>query len=241
MTGPDIPFTGYNMEMKKLPSNTKRFGSNVIVGIDEAGRGPLAGPVSVGVFAVSSVAVLRKFQGVKDSKQLSEKQREEWIKKIKDKSKKAQEIAYAVSFSSAKMIDKRGISFAVRSAIKRGLKRLERDGFVDVGAQIKLDGLLHAPSRFLNQKTIINGDATVPIIALASICAKVYRDRRMKKLAKRYPQYALEIHKGYGTAAHYKAIKKFGISDVHRRSYLKNLASHHVVSKKSVDGLKAEK
>jgi len=202
--------------------------STVLVGIDEAGRGPLAGPVSVGVFVVSSPAVLRKFHGVKDSKQLSEKQREGWLEKVKSErrraqaSSKAQEVAYAVSFSSAAVIDKKGITYAVRSAINRALKRLERDGFIDMTSQIKLDGLLHAHPRFNNQKTIINGDATEPIIALASICAKVHRDRRMKKLAKRYPQYGFDIHKGYGTAAHYKALKRHGVSDVHRKSYLKD-------------------
>ena len=193
--------------------------NKVIIGIDEAGRGPLAGPVSVGVFAVSSPSVLRKFRGVKDSKQLSEKQRKQWLAKIK----KAQGVAYAVSFSSAAIIDKKGITYAVRAAINRALERLERDGFIDTTSQIKLDGLLHAHPRFKNQKTIINGDATEPIIALASICAKVHRDRRMKRLAKKYPHYGFEIHKGYGTSAHYKAIKKYGISEVHRRSYLKSL------------------
>ncbi len=200
--------------------------NEVLVGIDEAGRGPLAGPVSVGVFVVSSSAILRKFRGVKDSKQLSEKQREEWLKKIKEArgvKGKVQEVAYAVSFSGAKIIDKHGITYAVRSAINRALKRLERDGFIGEDSYIKLDGLLHAPSRFRNQKTIINGDATEPIIALASICAKVYRDRRMKRFAKKYPRYGFEIHKGYGTAAHYKAIKKYGMTPIHRRSYLKNL------------------
>ena len=213
--------------------NTK----GIIVGIDEAGRGPLAGPVSVGVFAVRSRASLKKFKGVKDSKQLSEKQREEWLRIIKkiirSKSPGSSlsnrnndwQIAYAVSFSSATIIDRRGISYAVRSAINRALKRLERDGFIIESSQIKLDGLLHAHPRFKNQKTIINGDATEPIIALASICAKVYRDRRMKKAAIKYPGYGFEIHKGYGTAAHYKAIKKHGISTIHRRSYLKSIAT----------------
>ena len=227
VTNAPYPCTSYNGSMKKT----------VIVGIDEAGRGPLAGPVSVGVFVISSAAVLRKFNGVKDSKQLSEKQREEWLGKIKD----AQDVAYAVSFSSAKIIDKRGITYAVRSAINRALKRLERDGFIDVGVQIKLDGLLHAHPRFKNQKTIINGDATEPIIALASICAKVHRDRRMKNLAKIYPQYSFEIHKGYGTAAHYKAIKKYGISDAHRKSYLKSIKSSGSFNVSERSGLKLKK
>jgi ribonuclease HII len=200
-------------------STSSRSSKEILVGIDEAGRGPLAGPVSVGVLAMRSRKVLKMFRGVKDSKQLSEKQREEWLRLIK----KTREVAYTVSFSSHSVIDKRGISHAVRSAINRALKRLERDGFVNEHSCILLDGLLHAHPRFKNQKTIINGDATEPIIALASICAKVHRDKRLKKLAKKYPQYGFEVHKGYGTANHYKAIKKHGISPVHRRSYLKGM------------------
>lgn len=206
---------------------------NILVGIDEAGRGPLAGPVSVGVFVAKSSAVLRKFKGVKDSKQLSEKQRGEWLRTIKDL-RVMNEVVYAVSFSSASVIDNRGISYAVRAAINRALKRLERDGHVDESSRIKLDGLLHAHPRFKNQETIINGDATEPIIALASICAKVHRDRRMKNLAKIYPEYGFEIHKGYGTEKHYRAIKKHGMSPIHRRSYLKSLSE-------KVSGLKAKK
>jgi ribonuclease HII len=210
--------------------------NGVLVGIDEAGRGPLAGPVSVGVFVVRSRKVLRKFDGVKDSKQLSEKQREEWLRKIKTMACRSSsgsefarnlsndwEVAYTVSFSSVTIIDTKGISYAVRSAINRSLNRLERDGFINEKSKILLDGLLHAHPRFVNQKTIINGDATEPIIALASICAKVHRDRRMNRLVKKYPKYGFEVHKGYGTKAHYKAIKKHGISEIHRKSYLKRV------------------
>lgn len=193
------------------------------VGIDEAGRGPLAGPISVGAFSIKSKDILKRFKGVKDSKQLSEKQREEWFKTIKQRRKEGK-IAYAVSFSSAEVIDSKGITRATRAALNRCLKKLENKDFAPLKCKVLLDGSLYAPSRYADQKTIIDGDAKEPIIALASICAKVLRDRKMKRLAKKYPQYGFEIHKGYGTKAHYRAIKKHGVSKIHRRSFLKNFA-----------------
>jgi ribonuclease HII len=205
---------------------------NILVGIDEAGRGPLAGPVAVGVFVVSDPSILKIFKGVKDSKQLSEKQREEWFEKIKDEISKIKnrkqggldwEIDYTVSFSSSKVIDRVGITKAVQIAMNRALNTLKKRGSIAYSSKILLDGLLHAPEQYKDQKTIIHGDAIEPVISLASICAKVLRDRKMKRLIKKYPQYGFEIHKGYGTKSHYKAIKKYGVSDIHRRSYLKGL------------------
>jgi ribonuclease HII len=193
-----------------------------LIGIDEAGRGPLAGPISVGAFSVRSKDILKIFKGVKDSKQLSEKQREEWFKVIKQH-KKDGHIMYAVSFSSAGVIDEKGITHATKAALNRCLKRLEKKDFAPFKCRVLLDGSLYAPSRYADQKTIIDGDAKEPIIALASICAKVLRDRKMKRLAKKYPKYGFEIHKGYGTKAHYRAIRKHGPSDIHRRSFLKNI------------------
>lgn len=196
--------------------------SRFLIGIDEAGRGPLAGPISVGVFSVKDKKILQKFKGVKDSKQLSEKQREEWFGVIKQ-SKKDGHIFYAVSFSSAGIIDSKGLTRATRMAMNRCLKRLEKNGFAGLNSKILLDGSLYAPSIYEDQQTIIDGDAKESIIALASICAKVLRDRKMKRLAKEFPNYGFEIHKGYGTKAHYKAIKKHGMSQIHRRSFLRNI------------------
>ncbi len=190
-----------------------------LIGIDEAGRGPLAGPIAVGAFSVRSKDTLKKFKGVKDSKQLSELQREEWFKRIKEERNNGM-IGFAVSFSSAEVIDTKGITHATRAALNRCLKRLEKHDFAARKSRILLDGSLYAPSRYKDQKTIIDGDAKKPIIALASICAKVLRDRKMKRLAKKYPKYGFEIHKGYGTKAHYKAIKKHGLSEIHRKSFL---------------------
>ena len=128
---------------------------------------------------------------------------------------------YSVSFSGAGVIDEKGISHAVYLALNRSLRRIEKKGFRCTVGRILLDGSLHASARYPHQRTIIDGDSKEPIIALASICAKVVRDRKMKRLAKEFPQYGFEIHKGYGTEKHYLAIKRLGISPLHRKSFLK--------------------
>ena len=194
--------------------------SKIIIGIDEAGRGPLAGPIAVGAFAVKASDILKYFRGVKESKQLTEKQRDEWFRKIIEFTKRG-EVAYAVSFSMSESIDSNGLTEVVRMSIDRCMKRLEKKGFAGLDSKIKLDGLLYAPHRYRYQETIIDGDSKESIIALASICAKVLRDRHMKKLALKYPQYGFDVHKGYGTKKHYEAIKKYGILSIHRVSFLK--------------------
>lgn len=190
-----------------------------LVGVDEAGRGPLAGPVSVGVVRVSNMREVKKvFPHVKDSKQLSEKRREEWFASIQ-KLKKEGHLTYGVALVSASHIDTRGIVDAIQFGMKKALAM--------AGARstdnLKLDGGLRAPAQFKNQKAYIKGDATHLEIALASICAKVLRDRRMVALAKSYPLYGFEIHKGYGTAGHIKAIKKHGLSKLHRKTFCTRL------------------
>lgn len=203
--------------------------TRLLIGIDEAGRGPIAGPVAVGVFAVTRRSDLREFAGVRDSKKLSESQREAFFLQIRE-AQKAGHAHYAVSFSSAGVIDKRGIVPAIKAAMNRALKRLEsglrrvdlRTEGRPTRCRVLLDGSLVAPKRFTDQKTIIGGDDIEPVISLASICAKVLRDRKMKRLAKKHPHYGFEIHKGYGTKAHYRAIRKHGLSKIHRRSFLKN-------------------
>jgi len=189
-----------------------------LIGVDEAGRGPLVGPVSVAAVAVRATAAKTNkiFRGVRDSKKLSEKQREEWFKKLKD-FEKTGVLKTASSFSGAKTIDEKGITAAVRRAVARVLKKLEIDSRK---CQVLLDGSLRAPAYFENQETIIRGDDRIPIIAAASIIAKVSRDRRMKRYAKKFPGYGFEVHKGYGTKAHYAAIKKLGPSEIHRKSFL---------------------
>lgn len=189
-----------------------------LVGVDEAGRGPLAGPVSVGV-VVAPMAFKMAFKkyAVKDSKKLSERDRERWYKWLV-KERREGKLNFATALVSQQIIDKRGIVPAVRLGIKRCLTRLN---LKPEECEVLLDGSLKAPVIFKHQKTIIKGDETEPVIALASIAAKVRRDRFMTRLAKKYPEYQFEVHKGYGTKAHYAALKKHGLSTVHRLSFLK--------------------
>lgn len=187
-----------------------------LVGIDEVGRGPLAGPV-----AVCAVAIKRKlsrgfWKGLKNSKALSEKAREMWFARAREARAKGL-IDYTVCFSGALSIDNRGISKVVHECIARALRRLNIE---PEKSRIFLDGSIYAPARFKNQKTIVRGDEKVPVIALASVVAKVRRDRRMRRYAKSFPHYGFEEHVGYGTAAHYKAINTYGLTELHRRSFL---------------------
>ena len=191
----------------------------ITIGIDEVGRGPIAGPVAVGAFAFLTPSARKLFPGVKESKQLSEAKREEWFAKIQE-IKKLGHIDFAVSFQSEKVVDKKGISFAIRKCLKDALEELKIN---PNKAKVLLDGGLKAPIEYSNQKTIIKGDVKEKVIALASICAKVSRDRKMRKLAKKYPEYGFDIHKGYGTRFHYQAIKKYGKLPIHRNSFLKNI------------------
>ncbi len=190
-----------------------------LIGIDEVGRGPLAGPVAVGAFVFLTKDAKKLFKGVKESKQLSEEKREEWFGKIQ-KYKKEGYIDFAVTFQSEKVIDTKGLSFAIRNALKISLNKLKVD---PKKSKVLLDGGLKAPLEYIDQETIIKGDAKEEVIALASICAKVLRDRKIAKLGKKYPEYGFEIHKGYGTRKHREAIKRYGMCIIHRRSFLKAL------------------
>src|SRR3989344_4808776 len=165
-----------------------------VYGIDEAGRGPLAGPVSVGVFG-------------------AEKKMEKWLLKNIFENK----LRDSKKLSPNKIIDENGISKAVRLGISKSLSPKV------LKCKIRLDGLLKAPPKFKNQKTIIKGDEKNVFIACASIVAKVSRDRLMCQLAKKYPKYGFEIHKGYGTVLHRTLIKKYGLSVIHRKTFCKNL------------------
>jgi len=184
-----------------------------LIGVDEAGRGPLAGPVTVGVVLFPRNFKFSKF-GLKDSKKLSPKKREEWFLYVRDNPK----IFFSSASVSAKVIDDIGIQKATARALNRALSNVV-GGFDDV--EIMLDGLLHAPKKYVNQRTIVKGDEKIPIISLASIVAKVVRDRKMVRLSKKYVEYGFDVHKGYGTKKHYAAIKKYGVCEIHRRSYLK--------------------
>lgn len=191
-----------------------------IIGVDEVGRGPLAGPVTVAAVMMPhdfSFGDIRP----NDSKKISEKKREEWFLFAQEHP----DISYAVASISPEMIDEIGISKSTILAVEQSLEKLSSTW--GLGPQVEevevlLDGLLRAPKQY-QQKTIIKGDEKEPIISLASIVAKVTRDRMMTEISKKHPQYGFENHKGYGTKKHYESIEKYGILDIHRRSFLKNL------------------
>lgn len=206
-----------------------------IIGVDEAGRGPIAGPVSVGVFGaeekIGKWIIKNLFQNkLRDSKKLSAKKREEIYQKLLILKREGQ-IFFTVTHVSNQVIDKQGISKAIQIGVEKCLKNLNIDNLLKtrlaVGQvenskfKIKLDGLLKAPAEYKDQKTIIKGDEKDVFIACASIVAKVSRDRLVCKLAQKYPNYSFEIHKGYGTALHYQLLRKHGLSPLHRNTYCK--------------------
>lgn len=190
-----------------------------LIGIDEVGRGPIAGPVAVCALCICQGSTLVGFKNFRDSKKLSHKQRLEWLEKINIEKNKGN-IIYKVSFASNKVIDSKGIVFAIKSCLEKSLEFLNKKSEESL---VLLDGGLKAPVKYKNQKTIIKGDEKELAIALASIVAKESRDELMVRTAVKYPGYSLEKHKGYGTAAHYKAMKNKGILDIHRKSFLKML------------------
>lgn len=178
-------------------------GLRIIGGMDEAGRGPLAGPV------VAAVVVLnRPILGLKDSKKLSASLREELFKKIKKDS-----LAYGIGWASEGEIDSSDILSATKLAMSRALKKLglELDGLLLDGNPLKIHK---------NELALVGGDDLSNEIAAASILAKVTRDRWMVEMEDHYPAYGFAQHKGYGTAQHMEALRKFGPCPIHRKSFL---------------------
>lgn len=196
-----------------------------IIGIDEVGRGPIAGPVTVCAFAIrqndiQSFAKFSKKLGITDSKKLTEKKRSE-LSKILCAMQVRGECDFSIQSSSAQVIDRQGITTAIRVALRKALYDVcTRQKISPDQVFVFLDGSLHAPAEFVHQETIIKGDGLVPVISAASILAKVHRDRYMATMAKKYPGYAWQQNKGYGTKLHYQGIKQQGITKLHRKSFL---------------------
>ena len=182
-----------------------------IAGLDEAGRGALAGPVSVGaVILPNDKALLSStLSGTRDSKQLTPRKREALAKPITDVA-----IAWAVGFATPLEIDMQGIVRATRLAAIRALHQ-----FTITPQYLLTDFRLELPQINIPQTSIIKGDAHCLSIACASILAKTERDALMRELNSRYPGYGLGKHKGYGTQAHRSALKRLGTSDIHRKSF----------------------
>lgn len=190
-----------------------------VIGIDEAGRGPLAGPVAVGAVRVPADFDWSVLEGVRDSKKLSEKKREEFFARAGELQLSGA-LRFSVSTSSAAYIDRYGIVPAIKRALTEALSRLDTE---PDDCRVLLDGSLSAPAEYIHQETIIRGDDTEPVISLASITAKVTRDGLMKRLSSKYPEYDFHVHKGYGTASHIAAIRRDGLSDIHRASFCTRL------------------
>jgi len=185
-------------------------GITLIAGIDEAGRGPLAGPV------VAAAAILPSgltFAGLDDSKKLTEKKREKIYEELVNS-----DCIYSVQFVSAETIDEIGIKPATYLAMKRAVEEVAAK--VDI-EHILIDGNDNFQFEISCKcESIIKGDALCDCIAAASVLAKVNRDRYMLEMAATFPQYEFEKHKGYGTAVHIEAIRKFGLCELHRKSFM---------------------
>lgn len=187
----------------------KENGYELICGIDEAGRGPLAGPVfAAAVILPEGLEDL----GINDSKKLSEKKRDLLFEQIKENA-----VAYSIASASEKEIDEINILNATFLAMKRAVEGLS------VKPEIALVDGNRKPGTGIEELTIVKGDAKSISIAAASILAKVSRDRYLTELDRQYPQYQFAKHKGYPTKLHYEMIKQYGVSPVHRLSFLKNL------------------
>ncbi len=187
-------------------------GYAVICGVDEAGRGPLAGPVfAAAVILPDGLEEL----GLNDSKKLSEKKRDQLFDLIKEKA-----VAYSIASADQNEIDDLNILNATFLAMKRAVEGLS------VKPDLALIDGNRKPKTGVEEITIVKGDAKSISIAAASILAKVSRDRYMLELDKQYPEYEFAKHKGYPTQLHYEKIKAHGISPVHRLSFLKNLSEH---------------
>lgn len=195
--------------MYEIERSCRERGFNMIAGVDEAGRGPLAGPVYAAAVILPRDTVIK---GINDSKKLTEKRREELFCEITE-----QAVAYSVFSVDEKRIDEINILNATFEAM---------NGAVD-GLSVKPDYVLIDGNRIKNMtlphETVVKGDAKSASIAAASILAKVSRDRFICEMAKKYPEYGFEKHKGYGTKAHNEAILKHGPCEIHRRTFLKKL------------------
>ena len=196
-------------ELWTLENEIYGEGYTLLCGVDEAGRGPLAGPVCAAAVILSRGFVL---EGLDDSKKLTEKKREALFDPIREAA-----ISYGIAFASVEEIETLNILNATFLAMNRAIEQLS-----PAPELCLIDGNRNTGIRFPS-RCIVKGDARCADIAAASVLAKVTRDRYMLEMAVKYPEYRFEQHKGYGTALHYEALRKFGPSPIHRMSFLKKL------------------
>ena len=197
-------------ELKEIDKSYFKEGYNYICGIDEAGRGPLAGPVVVAAVIMPKDSMI---EGVNDSKKVSEKKREKLYELIIEEA-----ISYSVGIVDQNEIDRINILNATKAGLTEAVRTLKVKPEL-----ILVDALTNIDTCGVPYQSIIKGDAKSYSIAAASIIAKVARDRIMREWDKVYPQYGFEKHKGYGTAAHISAIKENGLCPLHRLSFVKNI------------------
>ena len=195
------------MDWFEFENKAKEKGYKYICGVDEAGRGPLAGPVCAAAVILPDNHII---EGVNDSKKLTEKKREALYDVIKEEA-----LAYSIAFANEKEIDELNILQATYLAMKRAVEGL------DIEADYALIDGNRMPPLDIDCETVIKGDAKSESIAAASILAKVTRDRYMLEMAEKYPEYQFEKHKGYGTKLHYEMLDKYGESEIHRKTFLK--------------------
>ncbi len=196
-------------ELWTLENEIYGEGYTLLAGVDEAGRGPLAGPVCAAAVILPQGLVI---EGLDDSKKLTEKKREALFDPICD-----QAVSYGIAFASVEEIEALNILNATFLAMNRALEKLD-----PAPALAIIDGNRSTGIHFPN-RCIVKGDAKCADIAAASVLAKVTRDRYMLQMAEQYPAYHFEQHKGYGTKLHYEALRAFGPSPIHRMSFLKKL------------------
>ena len=196
-------------ELWELENEIYDEGYKLICGVDEAGRGPLAGPV-----CAAAVILPRGIEipGLTDSKKISEKKREELYNIIIDKA-----LAYGIAFASVEEIEEHNILAATFIAMNRAISQL------DPAPQLALIDGNRTKGIELESRSVVKGDSRCADIAAASILAKVTRDRYMLQMAEQFPQYHFEKHKGYGTKLHYEALRQYGPSEIHRLSFLKKM------------------
>ncbi len=191
-------------------TKAKNNGYKFICGVDEAGRGPLAGPVCAAAVILPDDYVI---EGLNDSKKISEKKRELLFDVITEKA-----VAYSIAYGTLEEIEKYNILQATYIAMNRAIEGLDM-----VADFALIDGNRIPKGIKIPCETVVKGDSKSFSIAAASILAKVTRDRLMLEYDKKYPQYLFSQHKGYGTKAHYEAIKQYGACEIHRLSFLKNV------------------
>ena len=196
-------------QLKEYENKLYEAGLTYLAGIDEAGRGPLAGPVTVGAVIMKPDSFI---EGVNDSKKISETKREKLYEQI---TKEA--ISWSVGIVDENEIDELNILNATKKALTLAIENLKIKP-----DRILVDALENIDTKGIPYTSIIRGDAKIYSISCASIIAKVTRDRIMRKYDKQYPDYGFAKHKGYGTAAHIDAIKKYGPCPIHRKTFIKN-------------------